>query len=302
VVGVIISVVDAPIEVQLGIDSPVVEGSALDVVIRATAQRELRVTAANAALVAKVAYQYCVSGFSFVRSHRLQTVTSLAMPPWGRLDAADSVCFPISLAVPAGSVGSVEGSLAQVSWRVEVRLAMDSAPDLVVDAPVDVLTRARPAADAARAQPTAVDRRLAVLAVEDLSSRLVVPGVPLSGALAVAAWRPWTTRAAQVSLIRRELIRRGPWLGDPGPRLAMEETEADVLVARQTLAEDLTLHPGRIERLPFTLPVPRTPRVPSTDRDDFTIRWILHARLKRRWRAGPVTELELHGVTAPPGT
>jgi hypothetical protein len=300
--GVISAVVDAPVEVQLSVGVPeVVEGADLDVAIRAVAQRELVVTAAQVALVAKVAYQYCVPGFSIVKSHRVDTVAFRDMPPWGRLRAAERVHFPISLRVP-DAAGSVEGLLAHLSWHVQVRLTVDSAPDVVVDAPVVVLTRAVRTVGAARSQPSAVERRLAILAFEDLSSRCLVPGVPLSGALAVAAWRPWTARTAQVTLIRREVVRRGPWLGaDPNPSLANKETEADVVAARQTVAEDLALDPGRIQRLPFTLLVPGTPRVPSTDRDDFSIRWILHARLTRRWRPGPSVELELHGVTAPPG-
>lgn len=300
----IVAVAEAPIEVQLSVRNPeVVEGTDLDVVIRAIAQREVMVTAAHVALVAKVTYYFCMSGFSTVKSHRSETVASRALPPWGRLERAERVQFPISLRVPADRTGSVEGTLAQVSWKIEVRLTMDSAPDLVVDAPVVVLTRALPAMAAARSQPNAVERRLAMLAFEDLSSRRLVPGVPVSGALAVAAWRRWRSPRIQVCLIRRELVRRGPWLGaDLARNAPNKKSEADFRVDHQTLAQGVTLSAGRIELLPFTLLAPRTPRVPSTAREDFTIRWILHASLQRRWRPGPYVELELLGVTASPGT
>jgi len=296
--------VDAPIEIHIEIGNPeLVAGSVLDVVIRATAHRDLRVTAADVALVAKYTYRYCLTGFSVVMSHRYETVASLTMLPWGHLDSAESVRFPISLLVPADSGGTVEGYLAQVGYRVEVRLTMDCAPDLVVSAPITVLTRARHSADAEPRQASVVERRLALLAFEDVSLPSVVPGARLTGALAIAAWRPWTARAAQVSLIRRELVRRGPWLGsDPSRNLAADETQDDRLLTRQTLAEDLTLNPRRIERLPFTLHVPPTPLAPSTHRDDFTITWILLGQLNRRWRPGPSVQLELHAVTAPPWT
>lgn len=59
------------------------------------------------------------------------------------------------------------------------------------------------------------------------------------------------------------------------------------------------LHPGQIERFPFTMRPPQPLSAPSMGSPEFTVRWLLRVILDRPLRADPVTTVELCGITAP---
>lgn len=298
---VLIPASGAPIQVEVDLREPeVVDGSPLHVRILATADEDATVTRCEVVLVQKVAYQYNQSGMFTVISRSSDVVAQTELPGWGPMIAGEVVGAPVALAVPANSLGTTTSKLIEITWEVRVTVHLDSTATAGASTPLVVLARALDCARAAVTPPRAVDRRLARLSIERLASRRLVPGVAVSGVLGIAPSRPWTARSAQVALIRREHVERGPWVGtDPTRNPAHEQKDAETVVAQQTLAEGMALDPSRPQQLSFLLTAPRDLGAASMGKPEFRVDWVLRASLGRALRANPFIEVDLHAATTP---
>jgi hypothetical protein len=133
-----------------------------------------------------------------------------------------------------------------------------------------------------------------------LSSRRLVPGVPLSGVLTVAPLRAFSARGVRLELVLAERVLHGPWLtDDPARNPAQQDNDADTVVASLPLAEQVRLDPTGPLRVAFTLPVPSRLQAPTTRMPNFSLSWMLRGVVDQRWHKDPCVAVELHAVTAP---
>ena len=160
-----------------------------------------------------------------------------------------------------------------------------------------VLSQARHCARVAQAPPVLEAQGCAVLGLESLSSRRLVPGVPLPGVLTVAPLRSFSARGLRV-----EHVLRGPRLtDDPARNPAHEDKYADTVVVSLPLAEQVRLDPSRPLRFGFTVPVPARLPAPTMRMADFTLSWMLRGVVDRQHQLhrDPCVAIELHAVTTP---
>jgi hypothetical protein len=136
--------------------------------------------------------------------------------------------------------------------------------------------------------------------LEALSSRRLVPGVPLSGVLTVAALRSFSARGIRLELVLVEHVLHGPRLiDDPARSPAYEDKYADTVVASLPLAGQVRLDPSRPLRFGFTVPVPPRLSAPTMRMPNFTLSWMLRGVVDRQLRRDPCVAIELHAVTTP---
>jgi hypothetical protein len=137
------------------------------------------------------------------------------------------------------------------------------------------------------------DAGFAVLGIDELSSRRLVGGVPVTGVVTVAPRQPGSARGVRVELVLAEHV----------PARADEPTEEDrdaaTVITTAVVAEHVGLEPGRPARLPFTLRPPLPLPAPSISTPELVLRWLLRAVLDRPLRPDPMTTVELSGTTAP---
>ena len=279
-----------------------VEGSVIDVVVRGVAGREVTMVGGDVALIRTVTYQYrfvsAYGGFSTASDRNAEVVTRQSLPAGGRLSAGQQFLESVALAVPADGPGSVTAALLRIEWTVHARLQVEGSSDVEVTRQIRVLSRAAGRASVEGRPPMVVDRGCAVLALESLSSRRLVPGSSLLGVLTVTAQRPVSARGIRVELVLRELVHHGPWIGeDPAHNPAYQDKEKDTLVVSALLAVYLELEPSHPLRIPFTLSVPRILAAPSVQTPEVTLSWVLRGVLDRARRQDPYVEIELRGVT-----
>ncbi len=238
--------------------------------------------------------------FSLTPARSAEVVARRVLPAAGRYLSGEQLHESVCLDVPADGPGSMTGDLVRVQWAVRARLRVEPSEDAEATRKVVVFSRASDRASVQRNPPVWQDRRCAVLAFESLSSRRLVPGSRVSGALTVAARRAASARGIRVELVLREQVHHGPWIGDdPAGNSCDQGTEAETVVATAQLAGGLQLDPIQPLWLPFTVPVP--PRLPAASRQtpDFTVSWVLRGVLDRALRRDPYVEVELRGVTTP---
>ncbi len=291
----------APLTIDVLVsDRPVVEGGSVGVRLRATAEQDLTAVAGRIDLVREDNFQYHLAGMFNARARNRHVAASVALPPWGRMLAAERLdVADVELPVPAGSPGSAQGAIINVAWRVEVHVTCEDAPPTTASTALEVLSRALDQGVAAGRPPTAGDAGCAVLSLDRLSTRDLRPG-SLDGSVTVMPRIEWVARAAHVALIRSEHVDHGIWMHeDPARNPPYQEKDVDVKVARQRLADRIHLMPGQPVRLAFALPVARSVLVPSIRTDEFTISWSLRAWLERPLRRSPFIEVPLHVATAP---
>ena len=133
-----------------------------------------------------------------------------------------------------------------------------------------------------------------------LSSRRLVPGVPLSGVLTVAPLRSTSARAIRVELVLLEHVLHGPRLtDDPARNPAYEDKYAETVVASLPLAEHVRLEASRPLRFGFTVPVPPRLPAPTMRMPKFTLSWMLRGVVDRQLRRDPCVAIELYAVTTP---
>ena len=183
---------------------------------------------------------------------------------------------------------------------MQARLHLANSRDAEVTKPIVVLSRARDCALVADAPPMQEDQGCAVLGFESLSSRQLVPGVPLSGVLTVAPLRSASARGIRLDLVLSEHVLHGPRVSDdPAWNPAYEDKYADTVVATLPLADHVGLEASRPLRFEFTMPVPSQLPAPTMRTPDFTLRWMLRGVVDRQLHRDPCVAVELHAATTP---
>ena len=198
----------------------------------------------------------------------------------------------VMLRVPPGEA-TVDGFLVQQHYAVMAQLHLPGGDELEADAALRVTSAAAEHSWVTGISAEVHDAGAAVLGVEDLSSRSLSGGVPISGTVTVVPRRAGHVRGARVELVLDEHV---PARAD----VPLEEARVrTTVVAAVAVTGPLDLEPGRVLRLPFTLDVPGTLPAPSISAPEFTLRWLLRAVLDRPVRPDATATLELCGSTAP---
>jgi hypothetical protein len=205
---------------------------------------------------------------------------------------------PVALDIPRDGPGSVHAELVDISWAVRVCLHIARARNAEVTTPVVVLSQAHDCTSVVQAPPVVEDQGCAVLGFESLSSRRLVPGVPLSGVLIVAPLRSASARGIRVDLVLLEHVLHGPRLtDDPARNPAHQDKYADTVVASLPLADHVGLEASRPLRYEFTVPVPSQLPAPTMRMPNFTLRWMLRGAVDRQLHRDPSVAVELQAVT-----
>jgi hypothetical protein len=206
----------------------------------------------------------------------------------------------VTLDIPPDGPGSVQTDLVEIGWAVHARLHMASRGTPRWPGP-SWLSQARDCARVAQAPPVLEAQGCAVLGLESLSSRRLVPGVPLSGVLTVAPLRSASARGIRLDLVLVEHVLHGPRVtDDPARNPAHEDKYADTVVASLPLAEHVRLDPSQPLRFEFTVPVPPQLPAPTTRMPNFTLSWMLRGVVDRQLHRDPSVAVELQAVTTPP--
>jgi len=281
----------------------VVEGSAVEVTVRGVAGRDLVVVGGQVELIRTVTFNYRQSlsygtGAS-LPSRRSEVVSRHILPAAGGLATGQPLTEQVVLPVPAGAPGSASTELVNIGWAVRVRLQVEGSRDVEKTSGIVVLSRALDRATAAQGAPIVQDQGRAVLGFESLSTRRLLPGSELSGALTVAALRAGSARDLRAELVLMEHVHHGPWIGDNPARTPSDQgRDAETVAASIQLADHLALDPAQPLSFPFTLPVPQGLRCPSIEEPEFSLRWVLRGVLDLRLHQDPRIDAELQGVTA----
>lgn len=284
--------------------SSFVEGSTIDATLRATPAGDVVTADGRLELVRSTTWRYTTwnpYATPFTATARnAEVVAQAALRPDGPLAAGRTLVRPVALPVPPEGPGSVQARLVEIGWAVHARLRVDNSRDAEVTRPITVLSGARDCAAVARTPPVVEDHGGAVLRFESLSSRRLVPGVPLTGVLTVAPLRPVSARAVRVELVLTERVLRGPWLtDDPARNPAGPDKDADTVVASLPLARHVGFDAGQLLRYGFTLPVPARLPGPTMRTPEFSLTWMLRGVVDRQLHRDPCVAVELHGVTTP---
>ena len=206
----------------------------------------------------------------------------------------------MALDIPPDGPGSVQAELVEISWAVRARLHPAGSRDAEATTPIVVLSQARDCAPVADAPPVLEDQECAVPGLESLSSRRLVPGVPLSGVLTVAPLRSASARGIRLDLVLLEHVLHGPRLtNDPARNPAHEDKYAETVVASLPLAGHVGLEASRPLRFEFTLPVPPQLQAPTMRMPNFTLSWLLRGVVDRQLHRDPCVAVELHAMTTP---
>jgi hypothetical protein len=196
-----------------------------------------------------------------------------------------------TLTVPSGEA-TIAGQLVQQEYTVRARIH-------AVGRRGEAATGVRITAPGAGREgvpdevPAVEDAGFAVLGFEELSSRQLVAGVPVTGTVTVTPQQTGRARGARVELVLAEHV---PARADEPTE---EDREAATVVTAVPVTEHLDLEPGRVLRWPFSLRVPLPLPAPSISTPEFTLRWLLRAVLDRPLRPDPSTTVELWGTTVP---
>jgi hypothetical protein len=279
-----------------------VSGTPVQAVLRGVAGRDVTLTGGEVDLVKTVSYhhrQWNPYGGSYSAPIRRVDVISRQLLRAGvRYSTGESLVEPVTLAIPADEPGSVTSDLIGIEWSVQARLHTERARDVEATRTVVVLSRATERGPMQDSPPVSEDRNCARLALQDLSSRRLLPGVPLFGVLTIEPRRRLTLRSIRLELLLRQQVHHGPWIGtDPARNPSDQSLEADTVVASVIVGEDLNLDPGPPRRFPFTVPVPPQLAAPSLETSEFTVTWILRGVLDRVGHQDPWIEMELRGST-----
>jgi Arrestin (or S-antigen), C-terminal domain len=281
-----------------------IEGSRMEATVRATAERDLMVEGGRVELVRTMTYRYTAwSPYASpitIPARDTKVISQAHFHPVGPLIRGRPFVQPVTLDIPPDGPGSVQTDLVDISWAVRARLHLAKSREAEVTTPIVVLSQARDCARVAQALPVLEDQGCAVLGLESLSSRRLVPGVPLSGVLTVAPLRSASARGIRVELVLQEHVLHGPRLtDDPARNPAHEDKYADTVVASLPLADHVRLEASRPLRFEFTVPVPAQLPAPTMRMPNFTLSWMLRGVVDRQLHRDLCVAVELQAVTTP---
>jgi hypothetical protein len=281
-----------------------IEGATIDATVRATAERDVMVEGGRVELVRTMTTRYTAwSPYASpitMPARDSKVISQAHFHPAAPLVAGRPFVHLVALDIPSDGPGSVQAELVEISWAVHARLHIAKSRDVEVTKPIVVLSEARDRAPVAHAPPVVEDQGCALLGFESLSSRRLVPGVPLSGVLTVAPLRSASARGIRLDLVLLEHVLHGPRLSDdPARNPAHDDKYADTVVASLPLAEHVALEASRPLRFEFTLPVPTQLQAPTMRMPSFTLRWMLRGVVDRQLHRDPRVAVELQAVTTP---
>ncbi|MGY1703297.1 hypothetical protein ACI79C_01890 [Geodermatophilus sp. SYSU D00697] len=272
-------------------------GQPLEVTVRFVADRPTEVTGGQVELVRSGAVAHSERGWmgagATVSSRRSAVLGRADLDPVGPLVAGQHLVRSVTLAVPAGEA-TVDGYLVQQEYGVRARLQVHHGRDVEASTAVVVTSRA---ADRSWVTGTAAvvdEAGVAALGLEEVSSRRLSGGVPVSGTVTVTPRRAAHARGVRVELVLAEQVPARL------PEMPLEEDRTrTTVVATVALAGPVDLEPGAVLRLPFTIRAPLPLPAPSMSAPEFTLRWLLRAVLDRPRRPDPTSTVEQWAATAP---
>jgi len=254
-----------------------VEGSVIEATVLATADRDLAVHGGDVELVRTVTYRYRqwgpYAGSSTAPTRTSEVASREPVRVAGHLAAGEPVMWKARLAVPSTGPGSVSAELEQVQWFVRVCIHVSGTQVVTGGTEVLVLSRSQDCVSVAQDPPLVVDRDFAVLQLDRLSARRLVPGSELSGSVTVTPRRAGSARALRLELVLQENVEHGPWLGDDPARNPSDQgKQAETVVDCVQLAGHHELEAGQPRSYTFTLPVPPQLPAPSMRTPEFSLR------------------------------
>lgn len=285
-------------------DDVVSDGDIVGVSLRAVETDDVVVIIEQATveLVRALTYTYRrgnAFGSSTTAIERVETVVDRS-PLNGLAGLAPGEVFDreVKLTVPAEGPGTTAGKLIQVQWSVRARIEVAGCREVVVERAITVLSRALRCAADGTTPPEEAARRGVTMSFDELSARTILPGIPLTGVLHIAATRPVPARMVRVELVVRELVDHGPGAsGDPDRSPADDGTESLWVLARLVVACRM-FTPGQWLDVPFSLDVPAPLPTPSMQLPGFRIHWELRGVVDLPLRLDPRITLGLVGATA----
>jgi hypothetical protein len=228
-----------------------------------------------------------------VSSRRSTVLDRAELDAAGPLAAEQHLVRQVILRVPADEA-TVDGYLVQQQCTVRARLRLAHGRDPEAGAAVRVVSAAANRSWVTDTAAVADDAGIATLGIEELSTRQLHGGVPISGRVTVAPHRVGRADGVRVELVLDERVPAR--LGE----MPLEEDRGRTsVVAAVPLIGSVDLEPGRVLQLPFTIRGPVQLPAPSISAPEFTLRWLLRAVLDRPLHRDPTTTLELWGATAP---
>jgi hypothetical protein len=269
----------------------------LAVAVRFVADRPTEITGGEVELLRHGAVAHFERGWmgagTTVSFRRFAVLDRAGLDAAGSLVAGQHLARQVTLRVPPGEA-TVAAYLVQQEYTVRARLHTAHARDVEATRALRVLSTAPDRGRGSDSAPVVDDAGFAAVGIEDLSTRQLRGGVPISGTVTVVPRQAGRTRGVRVEVVLDE------WVPARVGELPMEEDRAKTTVfAGVPLADSVDLEPGREVRLPFTLRVPLPLPAPSISAPEFSLRWLLRAVLDRPRRPDPTTTLELCGATAP---
>jgi hypothetical protein len=273
-----------------------VAGQPLEVTVRLVADRPLEVVGGEVELVrtsavARSRRQWMGAGGTV--SFRGSAVLALVdLDVAGTLAAGQDRVRRIRLDLPPDEA-TVAGYLVQQDYAARGRIRLDGDRSAEDATAVRITSAADGRGGISGTAPAIDDAGFAALGIEELSSRRLCGGVPVTGVVTVTPRQAGSARGVRIELVLDEHVPARP------EEQVEEDRDAQTVVAAESLAGDVDLEPGRQLRLPFTLRAPLPLPAPSISTPQFTLRWLLRAVLDRPLRHDPVTTVELWGATAP---
>lgn len=285
-------------------DDVLVEGSVLGVCLQATETDDVVVIVTQAAveLVRTVTYAYRQGnayGSATTGIERIESVVDRSpLDGFAGLAPGEILDGEVKLTVPVEGPGTAAGRLIQVQWSVRARIEVVGRPTTLVERAITVRSRALQCAADAATPPEEAARRGVTMSFDGLSTRTILPGIPLTGVLHIAASRPVPARLVRVELVVREVVDHGPRTsGDPDRSPADDGAESQSVVAR-TVVACRVFSPGQWLDVPFTLEVPTPLPATSLQLPGLRIRWELRGVVDLPLRLDPRITLGLVGATA----
>ena len=300
----VLRAVRGPVRLELEMPGTVFdEGSRIDATMVVTATRDASVLGGEIELAWHRAYRYRqgtdVWGPYATATGRSSTIGDrVVLKPLGHLSPGDRICQRVTVLVPAHGPGSVKTGLVDLQWGVTARLRVENARTAEVTRTVVVLSEAADREQVTELPPTVEEHQCAGLSLTSLSSRHLVPGVPIDGELTVAPLRACDVRGIRVELVLLEHVARGPRASaDPLRNPAYEEVDEEMVVGSVALADCVELDPARPLTFGFSVPVPDRLPTPSMRTAEFSLRWMLRGVVDRPLRTDPWVAVEMHGAT-----
>ena len=292
-----------PLTVELTVaKAEVVAGEPLSVWLRLSAQRPITVRGATVELSTKLTYFHKEGGLyggrSLGRAKRTEVRAAQEVPgPWP-IQPGEVVPLPVAVHVPADAPGTTHVSLVDLTWWVTARVHVADYAEATVSRSFVVTSRASDQLDVAQWAPVGDDRQRVRVQIEDLPSRSLAPGRPVSGTVLITPLRRCAIQGTRVELVVRQEVHHGEWIGeDPTRNPAYQEMERDGVVAGQRVGGPATLDPSEPVGLPFALVLPEDLPAASLHTANFTLTWLLRAVVDRRLRPNPYVEVPLHART-----